>query len=325
MFFQHRTVLSLAVAQALMAPSSFAQSLDATIVGCAEADCPTAGRSTSSECQLVDKNLSMIGLARVPVESDTLEGLSWVEGVAIADSNDGNRAFDKSFYLGTPPSLSLNDTGACALFFTHVSTRVKFEDDDTDVSVSQGTCEDAMSKECVSALTSRAEDLDVDGLSSKEACKKLQEEFEDNLDSECSSFADGSKWVGLETTALSGVEPISSKENSSSECWPITPKAYDLSFVRSFETEGDYLADTLANEFYGIVPILTFFFPRDSHKIVSKAEAQMTCMKTIDSSVASNSTKSSGSEDEDNAGETLIISGHVVVSFFVAASLFLLV
>ncbi|KAK7393861.1 hypothetical protein QQX98_013356, partial [Neonectria punicea] len=203
----HPTILSLALAQALIAPGAVAQSLDETIVGCAEVECPTAGRSTSAECQLVDKTLGMIGLARVPVEADALEGLSWVEGVAIADPNDGNRTFDKSFYLGTPPSLSLNSTGACALFFTHVSDRVRFDDEDDDLSVSQGTCEEAMSKKCVSALISRAEDLDVDGLSSGEACKKLQEEFEDNLDSECASFADRSKWVSLETIDLEELIP----------------------------------------------------------------------------------------------------------------------
>ncbi|KAH7175268.1 hypothetical protein EDB81DRAFT_769552 [Dactylonectria macrodidyma] len=298
MFLQRHTIFLVAAAQA-----SNAQSLDETIVGCGEVGCPTASDSTAAECQVADKDFSMIGLARVPTDTDTLEGLSWVE------------------------DLDLNGTIACALFFTRVNDRVSFGDDSDDESISQGTCEEALSEKCVSALISRAEDLDFDGLGSAEVCKKLQEEFEDNLDSECDSFADGSKWVGLNSTVLSGsggVEPISSSDNSSSDCWPIVPKAYDLSFVSSFKTEGDYLTDTMSDEFFGITPILTLFIPGDSNEIVSKAEAQMTCMKTIDTTVASNSTKSSGSDDEDNAGESLALNGHMVLGFVFAASALLL-
>lgn len=202
MFLQRPTLLLVAAAQALNA-----QSLDETIVGCAEVDCPTASDSTAAECQVADKDFAMIGLARVPTDTDALEGLSWVEGVALGDS-DGNRTFDKTFFLGTPPDLDLNGTIACALFFTHVSDRVSFGDDGDDESISQGTCEEALSEKCVSALISRAEDLDFDGLKSAEVCKKLQEEFEDNLDSECDSFADGSKWVGLNSTGTQNSKTV---------------------------------------------------------------------------------------------------------------------
>jgi hypothetical protein len=87
--------------------------------------------------------------------------------------------------------------------------------------------------------------------------------------------------------------------------------------------KGDYLAATLSEEYYGITPILTFFFPGDS-KIISKKQAQLTCMKTIGTTDGSNSTQSSGSEDENNGGGSLALSGHVMMSFIVVTTLFLL-
>ncbi|CAM1509597.1 Fc.00g033360.m01.CDS01 [Cosmosporella sp. VM-42] len=331
MCLRRRAIFAAVVAQAFLAERSSAQSLGKTIVGCLEVQCPTADGSVAAECKLADKTFTTIGLARIPTKVDALEGLSWVEGAVVSDLDGRNRTFDKSFYLGTPPNLSLNGSESCALFFTHFSERVnKFNNGKEDVSISQGTCDEAMSEKCVSAIVSRAEGVDLDGLSSEDACEKLQKEFEDNLDSECAPFADGSKWVGLKSTravALSGsggVEPISSKDNSSSECWPITPKSYDLSYVDSIVTEGDYYIDTLSKELFGITPILTIFFPGDSDAIISKPEAQMTCMKVVDTSVGTNATKSPGGEDKGNGARSLGLGGRLVTAVSFATSLYVL-
>lgn len=311
-----------------MAQGSVAQTFNETIVGCAEVDCPTASGSTAAECKLDDKTFSMIGLAKIDTNETALEGLSWVEGVAVSDSDGGNRTFDKSFYLGTPSNFSLDGTGACALFFTHVSDRVMFGEKSDDVSTTQGTCAEALSDDCVEALISHAEGFNVTGDSTNEdTCKKLQKDFEDNFDKACGSFADGKTWVNLKYTTLSGsggVEPISAENKTSSECWPIVPKADNLSFVRSIETTGDYLADTLSEEYYGITPILTFFFPGDS-KLVSKTTAQLTCMKTIGTSDGTNSTQSDGSKDQNNGSGSLAQGGHAVMGLVIAMAVFLLV
>ena len=194
-----RTILAVATTQFFFSQNAIAQDLNQTIVGCADVECPTMSGSTSAECKLSNKTFTAVGLARIPVEADSLQGLSWVEGVAVTDSGGKNRTFDKSFYLGTPPQLTLNGTGACALFFSQVSERVLFGKEDEDQSATQGTCDQAMSEKCVSAIISRAEALALDGLSSTEACTKLEKEFQDNLDSECASSAPGNKWVGLKS------------------------------------------------------------------------------------------------------------------------------
>ena len=61
----------------------------------------------------------------------------------------------------------------------------------------QGTCQDAMSAQCVGALVARAEKVDVMGLGSVQACEKLGRAFGETVDSACTAFADGNSWSGL--------------------------------------------------------------------------------------------------------------------------------
>lgn len=149
---------------------------------------------TTSQCTVIDKIFTTIGLARVPVTSKALTGVSWTEGVAVTDGNN-NRTYLKNFYFGTPPALDLSGTGACALFFGEVSTRVAFPG--VNPRESQGTCRVAMTSSCADALIKRAMAVDVTGLESVEACTKLETAFRQNLDSECASFARGSSWAGM--------------------------------------------------------------------------------------------------------------------------------
>jgi hypothetical protein len=53
------------------------------------------------------------------------------------------------------------------------------------------------------------------------------------------------------------------------------------------------LAETLSDKFFGITPILTFFYP-GTGKLITQAEAQLTCMKTVGPSVAANATMNNG-------------------------------
>jgi hypothetical protein len=189
----HSPIVGIAIIALLNIEAVLAQE---TIVGCATLPCPTANdNTTSANCFVVDKTFTTIGIAQISVTSNALKGLSWTEGVAVIDSKR-NRIFDTSFYLGVPPDTNLTGTGACALFLNKVSSRVIFEKADTEEQA-QGTCQEAMSPDCVNALIKRATDLDVSGLGSADVCKKLQTAFDENLDSVCSSFADGSKWLGL--------------------------------------------------------------------------------------------------------------------------------
>lgn len=195
MHIRHHATVAAAVGLTLFFQASVAQDLKDTIVGCADVKCPDKENSPTPNCTVVDSNFLSIGLARVPSDIDALEGVSWVQGNSLVERTDDQPLYKKNFYLGTPPDFSFNGTGACALFFGNVSGNVDFDGDDIDLS--QGTCAQAMSEGCVSAMISRAEGLDYEGLSSEEACEKLEKEFRDNLDSECDAYGRGGKWLNL--------------------------------------------------------------------------------------------------------------------------------
>lgn len=186
----HHTLLVLTSAVLATVPYVGAQ-----ILSCADVECPIASGSTSADCTVVDKTFSAVGVAPLDLDIDGLRDISWVKGVGAQDVGSGERLFDQSFYLGTPPDFDFGETGACALFFSQVSERVRFGDDNPKRS--QGTCRQALTDDCVSALLDRAKAVDISGLSGTAVCERLQSNFSSNLDSACASFTVGSRWTGI--------------------------------------------------------------------------------------------------------------------------------
>lgn len=241
------TLLSLASAVLVAVPY-----VEAQILSCADVECPINPGTTSAKCTVVDKTFNAVGVAELSTDLDDFKKLSWVKAVGAEDGSTDS-VYDQTFYLGTPEGFSFSGTGACALFFSEVSSEVKFGDGDARMTT--GTCKEALSDDCVSALVDRAKAVDLKGLSNTDACAKLQRDFSDNLDSACSKFATGKSWAGIRAqgklspivlhmilvltlshTALSGngsPEPISEKQNATSNCWPIVPKADGLRVVES--------------------------------------------------------------------------------------------
>ncbi|KAK4135049.1 hypothetical protein BT67DRAFT_379092 [Trichocladium antarcticum] len=246
----------LAIASAVLAAVTRGE---AKILSCADVDCPIASGSTSANCTVVDKAFNAVGVATLDTDIEGFNDLSWLKAVGAQDVGEKRRVFDQSFYLGTPDDFDFGGAGACALFFSEVSDRVRFGDDDARRTT--GTCAQALTDSCVSALVDRAKAVDLDGLSSTAACQKLGRDLSDNLDTECSSFATGKKWTGIKAQALSGKgspEPISDKQNATSNCWPILPKHNNLRLVESINIT---------------------------------VQAHLTCLKTIDMTTASNATR----------------------------------
>jgi len=184
-----RTILSLAAAAALATAPTY---VNAQILSCADVGCP--GGNTL-ECKVADKTLGTLGVAPISSDNKALSGLSWVGGVAIKDEPEKDREFDENFYLATPPDFNLTRTGGCALFFHRISDSVKFAD--TDPESFNGTCQDALGSQCVSALIKRAEEFDFADLSGEDACDALHSEFTNNMDQACAGAAIGSNWAGV--------------------------------------------------------------------------------------------------------------------------------
>lgn len=181
--------------------------LGAPIVGCSAVDCPTSAYSTSAECKVANRTLSLIGLSNfnTPV---TFDDFAWTEGIQVYNNPDPkadlDRIYEKNFYLGTPQGFNLieNATASeyevCALFFTKVRDSVEFEGGKNQGAI--GTCSDALTSACVDALLKQATDIVArSNLSDSEpSCSKLLSEVANNLVPECSRIATGDKWDGLQ-------------------------------------------------------------------------------------------------------------------------------
>lgn len=103
----------------LAATSSFvsAQYIDNNTIGsCADVDCPLQNHwSTRVECTIANRTHMNVGFRTIPsriTENDA--DLTWTVGVQVYDFpdeaprfRDMRREVDKTFYLGTPPSLDL--------------------------------------------------------------------------------------------------------------------------------------------------------------------------------------------------------------------------
>lgn len=56
-------------------------------------------------------------------------------------------------------------------------------------------------------------------------------------------------------------------------------------------SQGNFEAAAIVKKFFSITPILTVFFPGDGNgSLVSQPEAQLTCVKAVDLTTASNAT-----------------------------------
>ncbi|KAI8949784.1 hypothetical protein F4801DRAFT_385360 [Xylaria longipes] len=301
----------LSIILALSVAYARAQELNQTIVGCVELECPADG--ANDNCTVADSSFPYVGLTRIPTDNKDLKGkVSWTKGFNITDTPDNGRTFHSAFYLGTSSDLDLGNTGACAVLLHGVEAALSFDKVDANKDTAQGTCSDAMGSDCVSALLDRAKKLldsfGNDTPSSEEACAKLQDDLDKNMDDACLSISKGS-WTNLTSTVLSGngaPQPLSGDKNSSSTCWPVLPKEYQLTLESEYQTNGSLSVDEGEAALYAITPILTLFFPTGNQSIVTEADASLSCLKVVGPSRASLDTMIDGS------GVSKIFSSHSV-------------
>jgi hypothetical protein len=121
------------------------------LVGCGTLKC---------DCEIENRTLSALGQASFTssyIENGTMP-LTWTLGLQETQDPDHRSKvlIEQSFYLGLPQNVSLSNTtvfGACALFFTDMTSLLKFKFTDPE----HGTCQDVMGTNCVRDLISLAE------------------------------------------------------------------------------------------------------------------------------------------------------------------------
>ncbi|KAK1834386.1 hypothetical protein QBC39DRAFT_379922 [Podospora conica] len=292
-----------------------------TILSCADVLCPIGPPGTNSaECTLLSTTYTGIGAAAVPSRPD----LSWTQAIAASDTFDldnpdtRTRTFIKDFFLGSSSDgAAVSGGGACALFFTEVTEAANWEPVPNHT-VSQGTCAEAMSEACVAAMVERARGVDVAGLGVGEACEKVRREFESGGGGgACAEFGGEGGWKGVVARVISGEgapEAISAAQNASSNCWPVQPKSRDLTLVAKFNSTGGFTATELFDELFMTMPILTVFLPtgNTSGEGEVRSEAQLTCLKPVDETTATEASKSDGRQNLAGALEPRSAMGFLV-------------
>ncbi|KAI2472613.1 hypothetical protein F4781DRAFT_344999 [Annulohypoxylon bovei var. microspora] len=344
-----QTLATPALALAAAVAQVLAQDLNQTIVGCVELGCPASSLDSANDnCTVADTgSFPYVGLTRVSANtssSSSPSGLSWVKGVNVTDSSssssssNSSRTFHSSFYLGAPAATPLNaSTGACAVFLRGAEAwNMSFGTSaNATGEAAQGTCASAMGASCVSALLARAQAqiLSYYGGSGEapsvaDACERLRQDLVNSTLDACVSVSKGS-WTNFTAVALTGdgaPEPISQQENSSSTCWPVTPKEDSLTLVTEFTTPGTDLVADAEESFWAITPILTVFYPMENGTAVSAVDASLSCVKAVGPALASIDTIDNGTDDQDNGANAISSSYHfaTAASCVVAAVLFAL-
>lgn len=193
------------------------------LVGCNDVSCPNQG--PFDRCMVEDHTFMGIGLARVPDVPSSFEGLSLVRGVNvtqdISQTNDTYpRAFISTYYLGMPSEMDAADLSGCAVIFNEGPSG-RFGGGGGDIPASYGSCPDVMDEECMDALTERARSFARD--SGPNRCQRLERNLTQDPISECSDFSGKNR--GLGNFTITPLNNLSAVDNSSSNCWPITPKS----------------------------------------------------------------------------------------------------
>lgn len=158
--------------------------------------------------------------------------------------------------------------------------------------------------------------------------------------------------IALALTGSGAPEPITSQQNASSTCWPVTAKQDDLTLVTDylvpvstlikfvpsflrligttpsdqylFSSQGSDLIDDVAKAQWAITPILTILYPDGEGSPLNTTDAALSCIKVVGPSRASLDTMDNGSTDADGAATSLSSSGSYFTMMAAVATSFIL-
>lgn len=265
------------VGLALFCFSSFLPVRANNIVGCNDLACPYD--NGEDRCTVGNHTFTGVGLAAIPDLPSSLQGLSLVKGVNISATGPKDAVpFTSVYYLGAPSNLDVSELAGCAVVFNNPPPKhFPGGDNGTDVEASQGTCSDVIEQRCIDTLTAQARKITGNSTSS---CSVLESELKQSAFEECRDFAGSGAGLGNFTVwELSDLSPINSSQNSSSDCWPVTPKSDNLVEIGSDVALGNNTAAANLQQVYKITPVLTAFFGQS--QLVNKTTAQLTCLKVV--------------------------------------------
>ncbi|EAW24477.1 uncharacterized protein NFIA_040530 [Aspergillus fischeri NRRL 181] len=263
------------------------------LVGCGTLEC---------DCQVENRTVSALGQASFNssyIKNGT-EPLTWTLGLQETQDPDKSSIdlIDQSFYLGLPQNVNLSNTtafGACALFFTDMTTILRFQFVDPE----HGTCPDIMGANCVRDLISLAkQEASPDGPLSKDRtldtegfCRELAVALRTRSPKSCPLWQ-GHTQEGIHVDALTGPSaslPIADLRS----CRPTTGKDYSVSLVESYRSAVRYEQPDLNDTLHGVTPVVTVFYPNSSSsQQAMPVEVHLSCLTVVGKNYLSTSANS---------------------------------
>lgn len=198
----------------------------------------------------------------------------------------------------------------------------------TDPRDSASYCQEFLNDDCVTTLTTKlsslAEEHDIGSLDSN-VCSKVGKALETYITSgdaeTCKSLKEDAIFRSVTLTGPDAAEPLTKKQNSTSNCYPTLPKTNDLTREFSFNISSSYFVNETAPAILGETPLLTMFWSKDGDddSSIENADAQLTCLRPIDMTTAANTTLVGG--DGGEGGAIPMNGGSNILGVAVAAGL----
>lgn len=131
--------------------------------------------------------------------------------------------------------------------------------------------------------------------------------------------------IKIDLSGSDAPKPITEAENSTSNCYPTLPKSNSLTRVAAFNTSSTTkINDETVGIVYGITPILTVFFSENALASASRPllqpQAQLTCLKVVDKTDATDATINDGAGDGSAAELVLAPRAIIALALVVALS-----
>jgi len=166
-------------------PLIFGNVAVAELLGCDAVNC-AVGEYRTAQCKVGNATLKALGIANFTTTMDT-RPLTWTlgfqESKVEGNGSQAALALDRNFYLGTPPSLQLDDTTGCALFFEGIAANLTVTNSGN---MNNFTCSDALNQDCVSDLIAQAQ-VAGEGTSNSDFCNGLRDSLVNKPPPTCNS------------------------------------------------------------------------------------------------------------------------------------------
>jgi hypothetical protein len=278
--------------------------------GCAAVNCPNRYENMLSPTRQVEStDMRLVGLLSTS-SSLLASDLTWTIGDSGLQSTivGNERTVTRSFYVGTPKSVDLTsaelEVKGCAIFVISPDTGAyQVYEQDAPQYVNRASCAGSMGETCVKDLTSKVEELtrSTSDQSANTFCKNIADGLREAPPSSCYILDQQPRIEAVALTGSTALQPITSNENSTSNCWPTLPRTNDLTKVFEY----DHVANlTEWVPWLGYTPLITVFA---SGNATSDIEVDLACMKIVDSDDFSAGTARNGSD-------TTVMEGSAVSS-----------